>query len=51
MCIRDSYYSYYYYQNRYYASHYKSDKPGEEEAGQLPLQPGVKKAGKEEKSA
>ena len=49
---KDSYYySYYYYQNRYYASHYKSDKPGEEEAAQLPLQPGVKKAGKEEKSA
>ena len=49
---KDSYYySYYYYQNRYYASHYKSDKPSEEEAAQLPLQPGVKKAGKEEQSA
>jgi len=49
---KDSYYySYYYYQNRYYASHYKSEKPSEEKAEQLPVQPGAKKAVKEERSA
>ena len=51
---KDSYYySYYNYQNRYYASHYKSDTESKtnEEESDIAVQPGVQMKGQSKKSA